>query len=193
MNSLTTWLRRVIVLSVALVSCGCGYHISGSPETEPGFQWHTLYRDDVKTVAVPIFANRTYYQGVEFRLTKAIVTQLESQSPYKVVPRERADTILEGEITRVNLRTVSRDFASAVPQEQLYLIMLSFRWRDLRTGKILVERRDFEQTAPYYPTLGEDVFVGEQLNIERLALAVVQELQADWGPHPKPKSDDTQP
>jgi len=187
------WLGEAIVLSIALVCCGCGYHISGSAETEPGFQWHTLYRDDVKTVAVPIFANRTYFQGVEFRLTKAIVTQLESQSPYKVVPRERADTILEGEITRVNLRTVSRDWASAVPQEQLYLIMLRFRWRDLRTGKILVERRDFEQTAPYYPTLGEDVFVGEQLNIERLALAVVQELQADWGPRPTPKTDDTQP
>jgi hypothetical protein len=51
----------------------------------------------------------------------------------------------------------------------------------LRSGKILVRRESFEQTAPLYPTLGEDQFVAEQQNIERLALAIVQELQADWG------------
>jgi hypothetical protein len=172
---------RLLTALLPLICSGCGYHISGSPEAEAGYAWHTLYRDDVKTVAVPIFSNRTPYQGIEFRLSKAIVTQLEAQSPYKVVPRERADTILEGEITRVRVRTVSRDRASAVPQEQLYLMMLNFHWQDLRTGKMLVERRDFEQTAPYYPTTGEDIFVADQSNIERLALAVVQELQADWG------------
>src|SRR5438270_14024307 len=92
--------RTLLSLFVSLpllIICGCGYHISGSPETEPGYAWRTLYRDDVKTVAVPIFSNRTPYLGVEFRLSKAIVTQLEAQSPYKVVPRDRADTILEGE------------------------------------------------------------------------------------------------
>ena len=174
----------ILLCFLSLLVSGCGYHISGSPETEPGYAWHTLYRDDVKTVAVPIFANRTPYQGLEFRLSKAVVTQLEAQSPYKVVPRERADTILEGEIIQVRTRTVSRDFASAVPQEQLFLVMVNFRWQDLRTGKMLVERQEFEQTAPYYPTAGEDVFIAEQSNVERLGLAIVQELQSDWGGKP---------
>jgi hypothetical protein len=172
---------RLFILTSLLALSGCGYHISGNAESEPGYQWHTLYRGDIKTVAVPIFANRTFYQGVEFRLSKAIVNQIESQTPYKVVPRDRADTILEGEITNVRLRTVSRNYGSAVPQEQLYVAMVNFRWRDLRTGKVLIERRDYEQTAPYYPTLGEDMFAAEQLNVERLALAIVEELEADWG------------
>ena len=35
-------------------------------------------------------------------------------------------------------------------------------------------------TASFYPTLGEGRFTGTQQATERLALAIVQELQADW-------------
>src|SRR3954469_15820407 len=82
-----------------------------------GYHWSSLYRDDVHTVAVPIFTNRSFRRGVEFALSKAVVNQLEAQSPYKVVPRDRADTILEGEITDILLRTYSRDPQVAIPQE----------------------------------------------------------------------------
>jgi outer membrane lipopolysaccharide assembly protein LptE/RlpB len=174
-------LTAALLLAPLLLLTGCGYHISGSAETEPGYQWHSLYRGDVKTVAVPIFANRTFYQHVEDELTTAIAKQLEAFTPYKVASRERADTILEGEILRVRLRTISRDRIAAVPQEQMYVIVVNFRWRDLRTGKVLVERRDYEQTASFYPTLAEDEWVGQQQTVERLATAIVGELQADWG------------
>lgn len=171
----------LVPLVLALGASGCGYHLSGSASSEPGYNWHTLYRDDVHTVAVPTFGNRTFYKGVEFRLTKAIINELEAQSPYRVSSKEQADTILEGEVTSVRMRTVSNNRASGVPMDQLYSIVVRFTWRDLRSGAILAERHDFEQTASFYPTLGEDPFVGEQENVERLALAVVQELQADWG------------
>ena len=182
-------LLLLLLLPLVLLT-GCGYHISGSAETEPGYQWHSLYRGDVKTVAVPIFANRTFYQHVEDELTTAVVKQLEAFTPYKVAPRERADTILEGEITRIRLRTISRDRIAAVPQEQMYVIVVNFRWRDLRTGKVLIERRDYEQTSSFYPTLAEDQWVGEQDAAQRLATAIVGELQADWG-RDKPTSNPT--
>jgi hypothetical protein len=177
-----------------LLLTGCGYHISGSAATEPGYQWHSLYREDVKTVAVPVFSNRTFYQDIDRELTTAIDKQIEAFTPYKIAPRERADTILEGEITRIRLRTISRDRIAAVPQEQMYVIVVNFRWRDLRSGKVLIERRDYEQTSSYYPTLGEDQWVGEQDAAERLATAIVGELQAEWGrdkPTSKPASNPT--
>jgi hypothetical protein len=171
------------ILSVA----GCGFSASdpavgqtGSVGGLGGYQWKSLYREDVKTVAVPIFANRTYRRGVEFQLTKAVINQLEAQSPYKVVPRDRADTILEGEITEVFIRTFSSDPQTGVPQDQLYMVRVNFTWKDLRTGKILADRRRFEQTGSFYPTLGEGRFIGAQQNVEKLAVAIVQELQADW-------------
>ena len=173
--------------AVLLLAGGCGYSSSdpaagqsGAVGGLGGYQWRSLYREDVRTVAVPIFSNRSFRRGVEFQLTKAIVNQLESQTPYKVVPRDRADTILEGEITDIFVRTYSADPSTGVPQDQFYLVRVNFTWKDLRTGKILADRRRFEQSATYYPTLGEGRFIGAQQNVERLAVAIVQELQADW-------------
>lgn len=171
----------VCLVGGGLAIGGCGYQHSGSMENAPkGYQWSTLYRGDVKTVAVPIFANRTYYRGVEFQLTEAIAKQLEAHTPYKIVSRAKADTVLEGEIIRVRVRTVSNDRISQVPQEQLYSVRVNFTWKDLRTGRILTDEKDFEQAAPYYPTLGEGQFTGEQQNVERLALAIVERLQPAW-------------
>jgi hypothetical protein len=161
------------------VSVGCGYSHSGS-DPESGYQWRSLYREDVRTVAVPIFATKDFHRGVEITLSKALVNQLEAHSPYKVVPRERADTVLEGEVVSVTIDTLSLDSETAIPQEQLYVLTVNFTWKDLRTGRSLVERRNFQQTATFYPTLGEGQFVGSQQAIERLALGIVQELQADW-------------
>lgn len=171
--------NRRLFLSVLfpLLIGGCGYSGSGNAD---GYQWKSLYREDVRTVAVPIFASKDFRRGVEFSLTKALIGQLEAQSPYKVVPRERADTILEGEIVSISLETLSLDSQLAIPQEQSYVVTVNFLWKDLRTGRVLVERRNFQQTAAFYPTLGESQFVGSQLAVERLALGIVQELQADW-------------
>ncbi len=197
-------LTLAMVCAGAVVCAGgCGYQQSGgsgdtlasgaSASTMPGdlpqgageasgggYHWSSRYREDVKTVAVPIFNNRSFYRGIEFLLTKAVVGQLEGQSPYKVVAKERADTELVGEIENIHVRTISHDPKNVLPQEQLFIMKVAFTWKDLRTGKTLVERRNFEQTAPYYPTLGEGQFTAQQQSVERLALAIVQELQGEW-------------
>jgi len=175
--------RTPVILLFALSLAGCGYGHGAQPDSSSGssgYHWSGVYRNDVRTVAVPTFTNRSFRRGVEFSLTKALVNQLEASTPYKVVPREYADTILEGEILDIHLRTLSPDVHTGLPQEQLYIVRLNFTWKDQRTGKILVDRRRFEQTTTYYPTLGEGQFVGSQQNVERLAVAIVQEMQADW-------------
>jgi hypothetical protein len=176
----------LIPASLQIVGCllvlalgGCGYSHTGDEPTA-GYQWRSLYREDVRTIAVPIFTNRDFTQGVELALSKSLVNQIEAHTPCKVVPRERADTILEGQITAVRRSVVSRDSETAVPQEQLYEIYVDFTWKDLHTGRIIVQRENFAQTRTYYSTLGEGRFTGQQQAVENLALAIVQELQADW-------------
>lgn len=161
---------------------GCGYQQNNSTDSsgKSSYKWASLYREDVSTVAIPIFTNKDFRRGVEFKLSGAVVRQLESHSPYRVAPRDRADTILEGEIVSLDLNTISRDVRTAIPQEQVYVMTVNFRWTDLRSGRILLERKNFQQTAPFYGTLGEGEFVGSQTAVERLALAIVQEMQADW-------------
>ena len=152
---------------------GCGYTRAS------GYKWQSLYRQDVQTVAVPTFSSRAE-PGVEFKLSSAVIHQLETVTPYKVVPRERADTILECEILSMRTEMVSLSPHTATPQEQLLTISVNFTWKDLRTGRILVQRRNFDQSSTFYPTLGEGQFVGTQQAVERLAIAMIQELQSDW-------------
>src|SRR3982074_1485140 len=89
----------ILAMAMLLLS-GCGYQHSGNYDkpAQSGYQWHSLYREDLQTVAVPVFGSRDFPRGIELALSKAVVNQLEAHSPYKVVSRERADTILEGEL-----------------------------------------------------------------------------------------------
>ena len=182
---------RVILAALVAVSLvGCGYHNGGGSSSTAGpttnasdagsYHWRSVYRQDIRTVAVPIFKSNDFQRGVEFSLSKAVVNQIEATTPYKVVPRERADTILEGEIVSVRVNTLSKDSQAGIPQDQLLDITVDFTWKDLKTGRILVARRGLEQTSSFYPTLGEGRETGTQVATEKLAIAIVQELQSDW-------------
>lgn len=175
-------LGAAVVAAALLCAGGCGYNQSGSDRNrlEGGYKWNSLYREDVQTVAVPVFRNNDFRRGLEIRLTEAVIKQIEMRAPYKVVPRSRADTILEGEITSVSMATLARDYQTNLPRQQQMVITLDFTWKDLRTGRILVQRRRFEHHAVFHPSLGEGEYVGSQEAIERCALAIVQEMQADW-------------
>src|ERR1043165_4902324 len=131
----TVWIA-IPWLSAALL--GCGYNQSGGSNNklEGGYHWNSLYREDIQSVAVPIFSTKDFRRGIEFRLTEAVIKQLEMRAPYKVVPRERADTILEGQVSAVSIGTISKDFQTNLPREQELVLTVDFTWKDLRSGRI---------------------------------------------------------
>jgi outer membrane lipopolysaccharide assembly protein LptE/RlpB len=170
-----------LALAAVVALSGCGYQANGSdPSPTSNYQWRSLYREDVHSIAVPIFTNRDFHQGVEFSLTKALINDIESHTPYKIEPRERADTILEGEIETVKASTLSLSSVTATPQEQVLTITVNFTWKKVTTGQILVSRKEFQQASTYYPTSGEAQSIGSQQAVEQLALAITHELEAPW-------------
>ena len=175
------YIRGSVVALLASLA-GCGYQLAGvgDPDRTTGYQWKSLYREDVQTVAVPVFVNLSFRQGLETQLTGSVVRQLELHSPYKVVPLDRADTVLEGSITSADTTTLSQDSYTGLPQEQSYNITVSFTWKNLRTGTVYTQRRNYQQHTSYFATLGEDQSLGAADAVQRLALGIVQEMQADW-------------
>jgi hypothetical protein len=163
--------KRLLV-SLLLLG-GCGY-------SSNSYNWGGLYRADISSVAVPVFQTRSFARGEEIALTQALINQIEQRTPYKVVPRERAETILEGIVTQSRVTTISNDGNTALPQEQLYNITIDFVWKDLRTGRVIVERRNFTQASTFYSTLGEGRARGSQTAVEGLAASIVTELQRDF-------------
>ena len=126
-----------IGLFILVMNSGCGYG-TGDTTVVGGYQWKSIYRTDVRTVCVPIFDNKDFHRGVEFQVSDALVHQIEAFTPYKVVSRDHADTILEGEITSVTTNPLSLNSTTGTPQEQLASIIVNFTWKDLRTGKIRI-------------------------------------------------------
>jgi hypothetical protein len=167
---------RIFVCSLALLLSGCGYQ-SGD---DGGWHWGSVYRQDIHSVAVPIFTSRDFHRGVEFQLADALAKKIEEFTPYKIEPRERADSVLEGEIVAIMPSTLNLNPNTATPEEEEYSITVNFTWKDLRTGKILVSRVGFEQASTYYPYLGEGQYVAAESAVERLALGIVNEMEGPW-------------
>ncbi len=159
----------------ALALGACSSNPSG------GYSFTSGYRTDVRTVDAPVFENRTYDYGVEAALTEAIVKEIQRVTPYAVTSGG-ADTTLTGVVTLVHLRQLTTSSESGLGQVMAVEIAVDFEWRDNRSGRTLLKRRNFRSSATFVPSLGvgERMEIGRQGAVEALAQQVVAELRTDW-------------
>lgn len=149
----------------------------------PGcYQHKPLYDTQYKTVAVPIFENATFYRGVEFDLTEALIKEIETRTPYKVVDRGHADTIILGNITLIEQSLVSRRAQIGVVQELEVQMLVDFEWKDLFNGQTIVDRKGFEAVGDYIPTspINETPDIGLHTASENMARDIVDAMRSDW-------------
>ncbi|HVT82692.1 MAG TPA: LptE family protein, partial [Phycisphaerae bacterium] len=139
-----------------------------------------LYNRAYRTVAVPIFANKSFRREWEDRLTEALTKNIESRTPYKVVPQDKADTILSGEIVAIQENVLTERLGTNLPRESQVTVIVNFTWKD-RSGRVLVERKEFNRSSTEIPQINERVADAEQLAVERLAAAIVDQMQTGWG------------
>jgi hypothetical protein len=184
-----TWptVRTPLTLALAAAALaaafsGCGPAADGDPTT--GYVWSSPDREDVETVYVPMWTRGKgeYRRELEFRLTEALVKRIESETPYKVADRGVADTELTGTIQRVSQRVLSFHPGTGRAREIQLTVHVDFTWTDLRTGRTLVERKDFTAAAEYIPPapLEEDFFLGGEDALNRVAERIVRQLQRPW-------------
>lgn len=160
-------IQMLLLLAGFMALPSCGY------STKP------LYNSAYRTVAVPVFANKSFRREWEFRLTEAIDKNIEARTPYKIAPQDKADTILSGEILAIQENVLTERQGTNLPRETQLTVIVNFTWKD-RSGRVLVERREFNRSSTELPQLGERVTDAEQLAIERLAAAIVEQLQTSW-------------
>lgn len=161
----------LMLLLSTLVVGGCGYRFASNQR---------LYPTDIQTVAVPTVVNETFSRSDTAQLTSALVREVEARTPYRLTGTGGADSVLQVTITDVRRRTTSRDRITALPNEQIYVVLADVVWKDLRTGRVLMHLENFEQTAAFYPTLGESDFFASQEAAEQLAAGIVEAMGDDW-------------
>ncbi|MEM1109110.1 MAG: LptE family protein [Planctomycetota bacterium] len=166
---------------LGVLAC-CLYAIMFSGAGGCGYTTAELFPDEYRSVAVPTFANRTFFRGVEFDLTEAVVKEVEQRTPYKVIDTNIADTLLNATITGVSTRQLSRTREAGLPQEVQVTVTVDFEWIDQRSGAKLATRRGFSSVGRYVPTqpVGESFEVGQHAAVERLARDMVSALRGGW-------------
>ncbi len=84
MTILTKLTRLALTLLVAVSLTGCA-----------GYQLGSMLPDDIKTVAVPTFINKTKEPLLEVDCTQAAIEEFQRDGSLKVVSEDQADAVLE--------------------------------------------------------------------------------------------------
>ena len=150
------------------LSSGCGYRTD------------QLFRADVKSVYVDMFESKEFRRDMEFMLTEAVKKKIATDSPYRLAPRDKADTILRGEILEVRQAAFAPDELSRLPRDKEMTLAIRLEWKDLRSGAMLVNQPVLLQSLDYLPPGGESEAFAQDKVIEKMAARVVSKLYADW-------------
>ncbi len=129
--------RRLLALAAAAaLLAGCGYSFRGTlPE-------------HIKTVAVPIFKNRTQVPAVENGITSAVVNAFVNSGRLKVVPVDQADSILDAEIVGYTIEPLSFDQRLNAREYRLRVV-LNIQYRDVRKNILLWREEGLSEVSDF--------------------------------------------
>ena len=161
------------VLSLGIGGCGEGW--------TSGYSNEWLYPDDVSSVYVEMFDNRTLRRGHEYNLTDAIGKRIEAQTPYKIVSdRSRADTVLSGQISSIGQAILTGERQTGRPLERQFEISAVVNWKNLKTGEILVDNRRVSASMSFSTFQEQEEAYASAVATNRLAERIVEMMQKVW-------------
>ena len=164
-----------------LVLCGifgcAGYQIGTN----------TLYNNDIKTVYVPIFQSDSFRQNMGERLTEAVVKRIEQRTPYKVVHRPTADSVLSGRLISESQSVTLVDDYAGTRQKNVELTVL-VQWKDRRGNSLRAISPIAWNDAPVDITtssnmvaeMGHSYATASQDAIDKMADQIVDMMQMPW-------------
>lgn len=166
----------VISLCAAAVLPSC------SSDPRSGYTLGTTYNEQFETIAIPMFDNSTFAHGLEAELTDALVKEIHRSTPWRVTSVDRADTSLRGTITDADLRKLTTNSTSGLVESLAARVTVSYEWKRLDTGEVLVSARDFRAGEAFVPAEGanERLAVGQTAAIDQLARDIVASLRSSW-------------
>lgn len=155
------------LLALALAAAGgCGYTVGGNLPAH------------LKTVAVPVFVNKSLQPDIAGPITVAVAQAFASDGRLRVVPVPEADTILEGEIVSYRLDLVGFD-AQANVQAYQVVVTLNVRFRDVRAGAMLWQQDGLEGIADFRaPAAVAATFTRQDAAVARAAVQLGRAIVA---------------
>jgi hypothetical protein len=166
------------VLLLVAATLGCASYRVGH---------QSLYRPDVRTVFVPVFESDSLRPHLGERLTEAVIREIQTRTPYKVVATPDADSTLSGSITRATKRVSARNRYNDARGVDVEL-SAEVRWVNSR-GDVLMQTTaipfaplGLSTVADSYmlPEAGQSMSAAQQDAIERMAREIVGQMEIWW-------------
>lgn len=171
------WAMTSWMLLAAMTGCA-GYRMGP----------RSLYRNDLRTVHVPMIESASFRRNLGERLTEAVVKQIELTTPYKVV----GDPATAESVLRCQLISDRKDLAIETRTDEPRDLRLSYvvqvDWID-RFGQPLTQRTEvpmpsaffgISQSAGLIAEAGQSMATQQQSALEGLARQIVGQLEAAW-------------
>jgi hypothetical protein len=155
-------------LSLSLMFFGCGpYSFSSSGASH------------LKTVAIPIFQDRTSEFGIKEELTERLIEQFTRDNTLRVTDRRSADSIIEGTILTVDDRAGAFSADERVTEIRIFLTV-QVKYEDLKKRKTIWEE-NITQWGTFDP---DDASQGRETGIrqaiEKIAQEILNKSVSDW-------------
>ena len=165
--------RRAVICIAATVLCGCAYR-AGS--TLPA---------GIRTVSIPVLANKTRAQGLDGEVTSALVAEFQTEGALRPVAAEVADCTLRGSVVSYR-RDVVRKGAEKVPTIRQVVIEVKVDLVSVADGSTLIDDLavtsvETDPTAGYFRIdAGESERLGRERAVSALARNVVRSVVERW-------------
>jgi hypothetical protein len=169
---------RQAMLVLLLATCGCAsYHIGNQ----------SLYPNDIRTVYVPMVESNSFRRDFGERLTEAIVKQVELKTPYKVVNKSMADSVLAVKlvteakgVTIPSLTGDARATQASIHVQVSWIDHKGMALRDTKNIPMPEELVDVTGTGNLVPEVGQTTATSQQDAINSVAKQIVGLMEAPW-------------
>ncbi len=147
----------------------------------------SLYRNDIRTIHVPMAVSDSFRRDLGEQLTEALVKEIEYKTPYKVVGSDRADSVLQVRLVTDTKRVIGETIGDDARDIEVdYFAQVS--WVD-RRGDLIQNHSDLplppvlvsaSQAANFLPEAGMSMATARQDALRRLAEQIVGQLECGW-------------
>jgi hypothetical protein len=146
-----------------------------------GYSNRSLFPQDVNSVYIEMFDNRTFRRGVEYTLSDALAKRIESDTPYRIVSdKDRTDSVISGQLVGINesILTLERETGRALEKEVILSAVVN--WKDLKTGRLMINNQTVTAAANYSDFLNQDFTYASSVAANNLAQKIVEVMENNW-------------
>lgn len=137
---------RLLIASLLLSGLSsCGYHLGGAKPA---------CLENMNTFCVEVFENESLHANAGMLMTTAMANALQSDGTYRMAPRNEADFVVKGTVSRIQRESLITDSDDTYVSKELGArVYVDYQVVDRKTGKVLINGSESE-TASFFNQVG---------------------------------------